>query len=399
MTLEARFAVAMHDRAPGPIAVALSGGGDSMALLYLAHGAGLNPIAITVDHGLRDVDAELALCARACADLGLRHEVLRWAWDGSGNLQAEARAARRRLIGDRARVLGLHSVLLGHTRDDQAETVLLRIARGSGVDGLAGMAVASGTDPVWLRPLLDVPRAELRDWLRARGIGWAEDPSNSDPRFDRVRARSLMAELAPLGLSPERLVRLADHAAAARRVLTRVAAERAADVTQDRGDLRIPAELLDLSDDTSRRIVSAAVQWVAGAPYRPPWEALTAALASARTRPATLAGCLLSPDAGGVRIAREPGATQGPVPAGDLWDGRWHLSPPEGTGAEGLHIARLGEAVAQCPDWRGTGLPRASLMASPAVWDGCDLVAAPLADFGDWRARIVADFTGFLESR
>ncbi|WP_114967069.1 tRNA lysidine(34) synthetase TilS, partial [Alkalilacustris brevis] len=183
------------DDAPG-LGVAVSGGGDSVALLLLvadwAAARGVRLRAVTVDHGLREGAAQEAeAVARLCAELGIGHDILRWqGWDGQGNLQDAARRARQGLIAGWARDHGLAAVALGHTRDDQAETVLMRLARGAGVDGLSGMApLRLAVGLAWLRPLLDVGRAELRALLRARGVPWAEDPSNEDARFQRVRAR------------------------------------------------------------------------------------------------------------------------------------------------------------------------------------------------------------------
>ena len=165
-TLEARFAASMGALLgpdfPSAIGLAVSGGGDSMAMLALAHGwarvMGIGLHVVTVDHGLRAAAAdEAAMVAAECAAIGHPHTTLRWQWDGQGNLQDAARQARRDLIG--AWRGDLAHVLFAHTSDDQAETVLLRLLRGSGVDGLAGMAGARAVHDAsgqwWLlRPLL-----------------------------------------------------------------------------------------------------------------------------------------------------------------------------------------------------------------------------------------------------
>ena len=200
---------------PTRIALAVSGGGDSMAMLALAHGwarvMGVGLAVVTVDHGLRDGSAaEAAMVARECAALGHAHATLRWHWDGTGNLQDAARDARLRLIdgwrGDIAHVL------FAHTRDDQAETVLLRLARGSGVDGLSAMSDRRRVTPAtpargfWqIRPLLEEARADLRHHADTLRLPYVDDPSNDDPRFQRVRARQALAVLADLGVTPEAL--------------------------------------------------------------------------------------------------------------------------------------------------------------------------------------------------
>lgn len=274
---------------------------------------------MTVDHGLREgAAAEAAEVARACAALGVPHDTLRWDGAGHGNLQARAREARRSLIGAWAVGHGIDHVVLGHTADDVAETVLLRLARGSGVDGLAGMSAgfwAAGTS--WGRPLLPVTREALRDWLRARGIAWAEDPSNADPRFDRARARALMGHLEGLGLTRARLLRTAGHMARARRTLTSNAADVARrEVRQDGPDLLLTLALLSRieTDDAPGRLFAAGLMWVGGRPHRPRYDALLRLAALLRAgRAGTLAGCHARPEGEWARLAREAREV-GPAP-------------------------------------------------------------------------------------
>lgn len=386
---------------PGPVAVAVSGGGDSMALLHLAARYSGRPVhAVTVDHGLRDVWAELELVANAARELDVPHTVLRWDWDGQGSLQAQARAARKVLISEWALDQGITRVLLGHTRDDQAETVLLRLARGSGVDGLAAMQVQAQTHGVtWHRPLLGHSREALRDWLRAHDISWAEDPSNDDPRFDRVRARQMMQHLTGLGLTPDRLVQTADHAGAARRSLQRAARDWVRDHAQQvLGCVRLDGSVLDLSDDTPRRVLAGAVQWAGRSDYRPSWGPLQAAAASVQAgQVATLGGCLLLPQAGDVIVAREPNAApvvpwQGPA---TTWDG-WSITGPDMSDAQ---VAPVGDAISQVDGWRGHGLPHAAARGLPGIWQGNELIAAPALAPGEWDAQIAADFTCFFDCR
>lgn len=387
------------------LGVAVSGGGDSVALLLLVLAAqaqgGPAPLAVSVDHGLRpESAAEAEAVARLCAGLGVPHVTLRWqdlgGWDGQGNLQDRARQARHRLIAAWARAEGLPAVALGHTADDQAETLLLRLARGSGVDGLAAMAVerqAAGL--VWLRPMLGLRRAALRDWLAARDIGWIDDPSNDNPRFDRVRARQALALLAPLGLTVEGLVDTAARMAMARAALEAAAASAAARLMREEaGDLLVAPGWTALPEETRLRLLSAAMGWIAGQVYRPRLAALRRVLDSAAAgRAATLAGCLLLPGRAGLRLTREPKAVADTRAApGAPWDGRWRLSS-QGTAPEGAEIRALGQAgLALCPGWRATGRPHAALAATPAVWAGDELLAAPLAGWpgpagAAWRAE------------
>lgn len=381
------------------LGVAVSGGGDSIALLHLAaatRGPRQQVLAVTVDHGLRPEAAEEARqVAGTCAGLGIAHATLRWTgWDGQGNLQDRARQARRALIGDWAAAEGVGAVLLGHTADDQAETVLLRLLRGSGVDGLSGMREETRWGGlVWLRPLLGQRRADLRAWLRQRDIPWIDDPSNEDPRFDRVRARGALAALAGLGLGMPGLVETAARMDRARQALAHfAAAAQAGCESRDAGDLLWSHALWDLPEETCGRLVSAGLGWVGGSHYRPRYQALTGALAALRAgRAATLSGCLMLPEAGGIRLTREWQAVRGLVaPAAGAWDGRWQLLPPPGCDARAFEIRALGEAgLAALPEWRGAGRPRAALLAEPAVWSGADLVAAPLVQPGTgWCVRL-----------
>ncbi|MCE6959405.1 tRNA lysidine(34) synthetase TilS [Cereibacter sphaeroides] len=371
------------------LGLAVSGGGDSMALLHLAAEAGIAARAVTVDHGLRPEAAlEAAEVARVCAGLGVPHDILRWqGWDGRGNLQDQARRARYRLIADWARAEGLEAVALGHTRDDVAETFLMRLARGAGVDGLAAMQARRRHEGMlWLRPLLGIGREELRDELRRRGAGWVEDPSNENPVFDRARVRKAMKGLAGIGLGSERLAEVAGHLAEVRAALDVQTREAAGRVQRlDRGDVLLDPAALDLPAEVLRRLLRQAILWVASAEYGPRGPALAQATRRlVEGKAVTLHGCRLVRRAEGLRIFREWQAVRSLVASvGARWDGRWCLTGPERDNPpddKGLRIRALGpEGLALCPDWRGTGLPRASLLASPSVWRDDRLVAAPLA--------------------
>jgi tRNA(Ile)-lysidine synthase len=338
-----------------------------MALLHLVAGAvpAERLACVTVDHGLREAGHEIALVARACARLGVAHRVEGWRWSGRGNLQEAAREGRRAALQAAA---GGGPVLLGHTRDDQAETVLLRLMRGSGVDGLAAMAPWA---PPVLRPLLGLGRATLRDWLRARGLAWAEDPSNEDDRFDRVRVRRAMAAL---DLDPARLARTAAHAARAAQVLEDAArAFEAAHLRQEGGDLLIDrAALAAARDDTRARVLARALIWIGGG-RRPRWEALMRAAGA--QAPVTLHGTILHPEGATLRLAREPAACpEAPATARLTWDGRWRLAHP--APPPGLTVRALG---------------RGRHAGTPALWEGARLVAAPAAGHPrGWRAECAA---------
>ncbi len=403
----ARFqaALAASSYSEGTVGLAVSGGGDSIAMMQMA--ARLRPPGklrvITVDHGLRaEAQDEIALVASQAAALGLDHTVTQWAWNGRGNLQAAAREGRWAAVREWAAMFNLRDVWLGHTEDDQVETLLMRLARGSGIDGLTGMYPQTERDGLRiLRPLLGVARADLRSWLTAQKIAWCDDASNDDPRFDRVRARQMFAQLETLGLTRKRLLQTVDHMQAAHISLQRAAQAFAKQhVRQDAGDLLLSADALNLEKaDAPRRVMAAAFAWVGSRTYRPRFEQLLETVAQARKgATVTLGGCIMTPDSTGtVRLMREAAATtatQRPADQADatgvFWDRRWFI---EGPLHDGLTYKALGAGLKNCPKWRESGMPRMSLLASPSVWQGDTLLAAPLAGLAQgWSARIVADF-------
>ena len=201
-TAAVRLAVrrALTDAAPGHLVlVACSGGADSLALAAATaaetRGTGIRAGAVVVDHGLQAGSTQVAgVAATALRDLGLDPvEVVRVDVPGTGDgLEAAARSARYAALDEAAERLGAHTVLLGHTRDDQAEQVLLGLARGSGARSLAGMPETRGR---YRRPLLAVSREQCRASAAAEGLPWWDDPMNEDPAFARVRARRALQDL------------------------------------------------------------------------------------------------------------------------------------------------------------------------------------------------------------
>lgn len=206
------------------LVLAVSGGPDSVALMWLAarwqRSLARAPLltVVTVDHGLRrEAGREAREVERLAAELGLPHRTLRWRGvKPKTGLPAAAREARYRLLAEAARAVGASHVLTAHTRDDQAETLLMRLFRGSGLAGLSAMAPLSERDGIVLaRPLLDVPKAQLVATLRRAKIGFADDPTNRDPAFTRPRLRALLPLLAAEGGNSRNLARLATRLARA----------------------------------------------------------------------------------------------------------------------------------------------------------------------------------------
>lgn len=392
---------------PSRLGVAVSGGSDSLALLHLLEKAGVARLSVvTIDHGLRpEAASEAAHVEHVCAELGVPHRVLELdGREGGGNLQDWARRGRYATIADWARGQGLDAVALGHTRDDQAETFLMRLSREAGVGGLAAMKDRFIRDGMaFHRPLLTVSRADLRDWLADEGRGWIDDPSNDDENFDRARARKALFALSPLGVTSDALATVAVQLRAADEALARTASDWASvHIEEAAGDLVIDrARLLTLPKEIARRILAEAVLWLSGAEYPPRRDALATLRTAIRGRVnMTLGGCLFLNSSMTCRVTREFEPVKD-VKAGsrDLWDGRWRLDGPH---QDGLEVRALGDAVGACPAWRDTGVPRQSLLSSPSIWHGAELIAAPVAGHANgWTARADSrdTFARFLLSR
>ena len=298
--LVARFRRDLDALAPGVerLAVAVSGGPDSLALLLLAHAALPGRVeAATVDHRLRPESTIEALHVEdICARLGLPHTVLDvTVADGPAGLQAEARAARYLALARWAASRGLVHLATAHHADDQAETVLMRLKRGAGIGGLAGIRPARPEGALTLlRPLLGWTKAELVHLVAHAGIEPVDDPSNRDPRFDRAAIRRFLGEHPEF--EPHRLTRTAAAAREADEALDWAAAQLAEDrINAQAGEWRLdPA---GLPRELRRRLLARAVAAVREAhALAPPWtgnedvEGLLTALEAGAT--ATRAGVM-----------------------------------------------------------------------------------------------------------
>jgi len=308
----------MAGQPPAPWAVAVSGGGDSLALMHLLSGYARvhrlpAPVVLTVDHGLRKSSArETRQVAAWAKEIGLAVQML--AWRGAspkhkGGIEAAAREARYRLMGEWLAGKEIATLFVGHTQDDQAETFLLRLARGSGLDGLAGMrALAPWPLPGFpqlgvARPLLNFSREQLRLYLKAKGRTWLEDPMNEDPNFDRVKIRKARAALTEAGLSAARIAGAAVHLARARESLeiaTQAVLLRAARGSQDgRGVLLDPAALAAAPREMGLRSLASVLMAVGGQIYRPRFDSLERVFdqiaGSGLGAGATLHGCHIRP--------------------------------------------------------------------------------------------------------
>jgi tRNA(Ile)-lysidine synthase len=313
--LEADFAQAMAGHADPPWAVAVSGGGDSLALMHLLRGfakaRGLAaPIALTVDHGLRKTSARDAGQVLAWAkQAGLAAHALTWRGQKpKSGIEAQARQARYRLMGDFLAKNKIATLFVGHNLDDQVETFLLRLARGSGLDGLAGMARCApwplpGFPGLALaRPMLGLGRDKLRTYLLGLGQAWLDDPMNDDAAFDRVKIRKARAALTEAGLTPARIAAAASHLARAREsleIMTEAVLQRAAKPLQAGGILLDVAALAAAPREVGLRGLASVLMAVGGQAYRPRFESLERLFdritGAGLTAGATLHGCHLRP--------------------------------------------------------------------------------------------------------
>jgi len=300
-----------------PVLLAVSGGPDSTALMRAAAGwSGAPPLFVaTVDHGLRaEARAEAEAVGAAAARLGLPHAILSWEARARGRVsQEEARRARYRLLAGHAEAVGAPRLATAHTLDDQAETILMRLAAGSGLSGLAGMARRSRRGALLhLRPFLRLRKAALVATCRARGWDFADDPTNRDPHYARPRWRALAEPLAAEGLTPERIARLGERLRRADRALDEIAGKVAAEATEigAGGEVRVDfARLAGEPDEIGLRVLQRGLEAAGAEALRlerleAAFAALAAARRAGRAPRRTLGGRILALDAAGILTIR-----------------------------------------------------------------------------------------------
>jgi tRNA(Ile)-lysidine synthase len=304
--------------------IGVSGGPDSMALWHLAHhhaqSQGIDITAVTIDHGLRPA---AALEAQQVADFArahsLRHAIVRWEGPKpQSRLQERARAARYDLLVDFAHKINADALLTAHHRDDQIETILFRLSRGSGPAGLAGMApITTKRGLAHHRPLLTIGKDELISYCARHHLPTIADPSNSDPRFARTQARQLLPLFEQYGLKPDDWLRLSRRAARTEeavaaffaQICTNLPALKTADSLQLNLDSlqKLPSELLI-------RLISSEIMRISGSQTPPRLEQIEVvahellhAQTQSCTYTSTLANCLISlSPKNGLRIVRAP---------------------------------------------------------------------------------------------
>lgn len=409
------------------VIVAVSGGSDSTALLFLTKefldrtAPATRLVAVTVDHRLREGSAkEAAAVAQLATRHGIAHRTL--CWDEPkpvSGIAAAARMARYHLLAEAARLEGTDLVLVGHTADDQAETVLMRAARGAGDQldrGLAGMAPATLFDgSVWVvRPLLGCRREALRDFLRARALPWVEDPTNANETYERPRLRAALGRAG----GDDRLadaLRTAREAASRRERLGGEAAELITDqaALAAPGLVRLSREFIGAGDgDGTLYALRILLASVGGTPHLPD-EARCGHLLDRLSRewplPAakplcvTLSRVAVEARRDGLFLRRERRDLPLPAPSRDgmLWDGRFRLRIKGDP--QGLSIAPLGSNCAKTAEPSAPNVPagllRAALATMPGLWRGKELLGPLRPDsalHGITAVPVAAPFARFL---
>jgi tRNA(Ile)-lysidine synthase len=383
------------------VALAVSGGPDSLALMHLAawwQAAGTSRPALsvlTVDHGLRASSRDEALMVgRMASALGFSHTTLTWekSDERGTSLQARARAARYDLMAAHCHANDIPALVTAHHLDDQAETFLMRLKRGSGLDGLAAIPERGAwAGVILLRPLLDVPKTRLVATLAEQGISFASDPSNFDRRFERARVRGSSEAIEALGLTPEALALSARRLRRAREALDDAAENflAAHSETSEAGYAVIDRKALGTApQEIAIRALSRLVAVVGGTdePLRlAKLEALLAALAETPAKAHTLGRCRIQPISGRFGIFREVRAKGLPVTdllPGErtLWDSRFRIEL--GTKElEPITVRALGEqGLRELRDSSTllASLPRLAGRTLPSCWRGESLIGVPI---------------------
>ena len=428
--LEALFGA--YGLCAGPCALAVSGGSDSTALMVLfadwLRQAGADPKAhtvLTVDHRLRpESAAEAQMVADRAAALGFSHATLVWQEEKPPTgIQAAAREARYRLMRENLHARAIATLLTAHTLDDQAETLLMRLARGSGLDGLAAIAPSSalagwGPDGAYcvaiVRPLLGIAKSRLRATLEGRGLPWSEDPSNELPTYERTRLRAAREALAALGLTSDMLALSARRLRRARAALATLTERTCTEPdglvrTDPCGYFTIDRDRLSQApEEIVLRLIGRCIAAAGGSPEPVPLGRLEPIVDGLRQREGrqpghwTLARALITATLDTIQIEREPGRQPLPrimVAAGAkvLWDGRFAVAVAADCKAS-LEVRALGSDGLQQLRALGRTIKAArSLQLLPSFWRDDHLVAVPALDFwasGELKGLLSADFLG-----
>jgi tRNA(Ile)-lysidine synthase len=325
------------------VAIALSGGRDSLALTLLvsqwALKKGYQVTALTVDHGLRENSGDEAKAvAQMMKEWSIPHVILPWQGDKpQANIQATARQARYRLLLDWCRSHDVHSLFVGHHLEDQAETFLLRLARGSGVDGLSAMISCQNQGYVnILRPFLTISRQRIEKFLKDKNIVWIEDPSNQSRQFSRIRLRQLQNQMEKEGFTSLRLAQTAHRMRRVRQALEHIVTEIIKNNVQvySEGYCLFKKNILrDNPEEIGLRVIALLLKMMGDTVYRPRLERLERlyeTLIHSSDCEHTLSGCKISSQSDSITICRETGRITERLVIRDSepfwWDSRYFCS-------------------------------------------------------------------------
>jgi tRNA(Ile)-lysidine synthase len=409
-------------RSASGIAIAVSGGGDSLALLdcidrwRLTMARPPKIVVLTVDHGLRKTSRQDALRVVALSKArGIAGKVLRWTGEKpGGDVEAAARAARYRLLLAAARQAGASHLLLAHHRDDLAETLLLRLARGSGLFGLAAMRSEIRVGDVTIvRPFLDLPRARLVETIAVAGLEPSEDAMNTDPRFARARLRRIMPLLAANGIDSAGLAATARRLAGAAETIDAAATaliEEAVHLDALSVASLEKKPFFVAPREIGLRLLVRLLLAIGGDAYPPRFERLAALIGdmeghhgSARFK-RTLAGAVVEWRRGRFVIYRVVGRSGLPkiqVKSGfsGVWDHRFLVDVGSGASA-GLTLSALGEAGRRAIGLGGSEAPPGALAALPAFWARGAVLAVPTVSYrGEGAGRLQVSTRAILVDR
>jgi len=384
-------------------AVAVSGGADSMALALCAQRwakqNNKNGIALIVDHGMRaESAAEAQQVKTRLESIGLSAETLRWQPPSGHPMHAQAREARYHLLEQACRRHDIIDLWVAHHREDQAETIVMRLAKGSGVEGLAGMSrVSRRGDIRILRPFLTLSKQRLIATCQAAPIDFVTDPSNASEKYARGRLRKIMPLLQPEGLTIDSLVDLGERAAEANEALDFYTTDflHEAATTEIGGSLRIVRErLASVPRAIALRALAACLRYIDPDSYAPERASLSSLLDAVidehRDAARTFYGCIISLAPHDAIIMREPAAATEILPfdagATLLWDKRWRVTAdkdaaiPAGAVLRALGNPPHDSVDALAPDLRRL-VPQGRVRATlPALWQGDNLCAIPVFD-------------------
>ncbi|MCF6328677.1 MAG: tRNA lysidine(34) synthetase TilS [Henriciella sp.] len=316
-----------------PVALAVSGGSDSMALMHIVARWAVKPrrkiCVLTVDHQLRpEAATEARIVAEVAAALGLDHQILTWASPRAG--QAAARDARHRLLAEATWLLGAKTLLLGHTFDDLIETILIRKRRNAPRTLLAGPMPAAPS-PVWpqgrnltlIRPLLNIRRQALKDELQSRDLSWVDDPTNDNPAYERVRVRQFLSRHPRLAsmMGPIATALLAQRETYDAQLGQALLDTR---TVQVEASGLIQVDLTRIDPPITPRMIAILLR-IAGGHNLPPRAEAVGELIAALQQPGerrTLAGAWVQRSKTGLLIGRDPGEVRGER-SPNIWDGRY----------------------------------------------------------------------------